>query len=62
MRRGLSRYIGLGPGESRKACESLKSPIALATEGFFLNCFLHFGGIFSTIFSLFRKNNYVKFT
>jgi hypothetical protein len=29
MRGGFSRYIGSGPGEPRRACESLKGPIAL---------------------------------
>jgi hypothetical protein len=48
-----------GPESQEGACESLKGPIALAIDVLFL--FFYFLGVFSTIFSLFRKNNYVKF-
>ena len=51
MRGGFSRYIGPGPGEPRRGvCESLKGPISLAIDVLF-----RFLGVFSTIFSLFRK-------
>jgi hypothetical protein len=47
-----------GPESQEGVCESLKDTMALTIEVLFN--FLH-GGIFSTIFSLFRKK-YVKFT
>ena len=50
MRGVLSRYIGPGPGEKEGDHESLKSPMSLTTEFFFL-----FLLVFSTVFSLFRK-------
>jgi hypothetical protein len=57
---GPPREILQGAKRQEGAHESPKSPIALATE-VFLNCFLLFGGVFLTICSLFRNNNYVKF-
>ena len=47
---GFSLYIGPGPGEPRRDRESLKGPIDVYFDVFILD-----GGIFSTIFSLFRK-------
>ena len=64
IRGGLASTSVWRPERQEEACESLKALIALATEVVFLKTFSSFFVclVLSTIISLFRKNNYVKFT
>jgi hypothetical protein len=47
MKGGFSWYIGPGPGEPRRACESVKGPIALTINDFLGDFFLFVLGIFN---------------